>query len=183
MSIPSHAKKVFSWIVFDIYQWEQEMFDGSIQIFEYAKRPSTVITLPIIDQKIAIAYDRQPWRDARINLFSGSLYSQEDPLVWAKRELEEETGLLSYNRSLYQCYQIWGRVDKYLYYYIAKNCTFDWVQALDPWWEEIEILYYSFDEFLQYMTCSTCHDVYLANHILRLEREWKIDEFRAMLFD
>ncbi|KKP89624.1 MAG: NUDIX hydrolase [Candidatus Moranbacteria bacterium GW2011_GWC2_37_73] len=33
--IPEHAKKVFSGTFFDVYQWEQEMFDGSKKIKEY----------------------------------------------------------------------------------------------------------------------------------------------------
>ena len=32
--IPENAKKVFTGQVFDVYQWEQEMFDGSKATFE-----------------------------------------------------------------------------------------------------------------------------------------------------
>ena len=34
MSIPNHAKKVFAGKTFDVYHYEQKMFDGSTQIFE-----------------------------------------------------------------------------------------------------------------------------------------------------
>ena len=38
MKIPKNATKVFSGKTFDVYQWEQEMFDGSKKIFEKLKR-------------------------------------------------------------------------------------------------------------------------------------------------
>ena len=32
--IPAHAECVFSGIRSDVYQWNQEMYDGSFQVFE-----------------------------------------------------------------------------------------------------------------------------------------------------
>ncbi len=32
--IPDHATCVFRGMLFDVYQWQQEMFDGSIETFE-----------------------------------------------------------------------------------------------------------------------------------------------------
>ena len=31
--VPKNAKKVFTGEIFDIYQWQQEMYDGSLSIF------------------------------------------------------------------------------------------------------------------------------------------------------
>ena len=61
--IPSHAKKVFSGTIFDVYQWEQEMFDGTTKIFEAAGRPHTALVIPVIDDKIVLSYERQPGKD------------------------------------------------------------------------------------------------------------------------
>jgi ADP-ribose pyrophosphatase len=47
--IPENAKKVFDGIIFDIYQWEQEQFDGTIKTFEKAKRPDTVVVFPVLN--------------------------------------------------------------------------------------------------------------------------------------
>jgi hypothetical protein len=59
--IPEHAHKVFEGVIFDVYQWEQEMFDGSKATFEMVKRPYTVEVIPVmIDGTIAIAYEQQP---------------------------------------------------------------------------------------------------------------------------
>ncbi len=41
--MPDHARRVFRGEVFDVYQWEQEMFDGSKAVFEKLIRQDTVI--------------------------------------------------------------------------------------------------------------------------------------------
>ncbi len=38
MKIPPNAKRVFKGIIFDVYQWQQKMFDGSKETFEMLKR-------------------------------------------------------------------------------------------------------------------------------------------------
>lgn len=37
-TIPPNAQRVFSGKIFDVYQWPQPLFDGSIATFEVAKR-------------------------------------------------------------------------------------------------------------------------------------------------
>lgn len=52
--IPPSAKKVFSGQIYDIYQWQQKMFDGSIETFEAAQRENVVTIIPIIDDTILV---------------------------------------------------------------------------------------------------------------------------------
>lgn len=99
--IPSHAKNVFSGVIFDIYQREQEMFDGSTAVFEAGIRPSTVIIIPIVGDKIALAHERQPGKDWYTTMISGRIDAGEEPLAAAKRELEEEAGMVSEDWELY----------------------------------------------------------------------------------
>lgn len=54
MKIPSEATKVFDGVIFDVYQWQQKMFDGSIETFEMLKRVSTVGIIAIKDDKLAL---------------------------------------------------------------------------------------------------------------------------------
>ena len=35
--IPENAKRVFKGIIFDVYQWEQELYNGSKAVFEKLK--------------------------------------------------------------------------------------------------------------------------------------------------
>jgi ADP-ribose pyrophosphatase len=48
VKIPPHASKVFSGIIFDVYQWDQQLFNGKIATFEALTRSSTVIVIPVV---------------------------------------------------------------------------------------------------------------------------------------
>ena len=52
--IPEHAKKVFEGVLFDVYQWEQECFDGSHATFEAVERLGSVNVIPVVGDKILI---------------------------------------------------------------------------------------------------------------------------------
>ena len=59
--IPPDAKKVFSGVLFDVYQWEQKMFDGSVATFEKLKRPDTVVVFPVLPNgRIILTEQEQP---------------------------------------------------------------------------------------------------------------------------
>lgn len=44
---PKQRPKSFEGVIFDVYQWEQELFDGSTTTFEMLKRPGTVYVIAI----------------------------------------------------------------------------------------------------------------------------------------
>ena len=52
--VPSQAEKVFTGQIFDVYQWQQTLFDNSQAMFEMLKRPDTVFTICIVDGRIVI---------------------------------------------------------------------------------------------------------------------------------
>jgi len=95
------AKKVFSGVRFEVYQWKQKMFDGSIRTFEIVKRHDTVIVLSVVDDHIVLVKERQPHWDAYVLAAPGGLAEPcEDIEAAAKRELEEETGHIFKNYTL-----------------------------------------------------------------------------------
>lgn len=47
--MPEHAECVFSGKIFDTYQRNQTMYDGSIATFEKVKRTDTVVVFAILD--------------------------------------------------------------------------------------------------------------------------------------
>ena len=47
--MPEHAKQVFKGKMFDVYQWEQELYDGTTTIFERLKGPDTVVIFPVLE--------------------------------------------------------------------------------------------------------------------------------------
>ena len=94
--IPPHAKKVFEGTIFDIHQWQQEMFDGTTATFELASRPSVVVTHPVMGDKILVVKEEQPGRPPYLSAPAGFSEKQDiDALATGKRELKEETGLTS----------------------------------------------------------------------------------------
>lgn len=182
VSIPSHAKKVFSGVIFDVFQWDQEMFDGRIETFEAVRRPYTALILPVIDNKIVLSYEQQPGKDWYMSFLGGRLSSWEDSLQWAKRELEEEAGIVSDNITLLASFSPGFKIDYTIYYYIAKNCFVHGRQSLDAGWEKLELRYLTFDEFVAYVQSEQCRDVDLANYVFRLEKKWQLDILRNALF-
>lgn len=179
--IPQHAIKVFSGVIFDVYQWEQELFNGEKTTFEALRRPHTVIVIPVIWDKIAIARERQPGKDWYLTPFAGRMDTGEEPLATAQRELREESGLVSDDWELYQTFSVWGKVDYKMYYFLARDCRIKHDQSLDDGGEEIEVIYISFDEFIAFVQSEDCRDVEFANHIFRLEKDGRLGDFRKKL--
>lgn len=84
--MPENAKRVFKGVVFDVYQWEQELYDGSKATFEKLKRPDTVVVFPVLpDGKILLTEQEQPGKDPFIGGLGGRMDEGEDMLETAKR--------------------------------------------------------------------------------------------------
>lgn len=147
--IPKNAKKVFSWIIYDIYQWEQELFDWTKATFEMAKRTWTALVIPILDNwNILVAKQEQPWNWEYIDFFWWRQDKSEELFDNAKRELFEETWYKANSWELILSKNLWwDKLDWELNYYLANWLEKVWEQKLDSW-EKIEILELSLDEFL-----------------------------------
>ena len=90
---PSNAKLVHHGPIMDLWQWEQEMFDGTTATFECVTRPSTVTTIPFLDpDTVLLTKQFQPHREPFFDFPGGRVDQGENHLDAAKRELEEETG-------------------------------------------------------------------------------------------
>jgi ADP-ribose pyrophosphatase YjhB (NUDIX family) len=121
--IPPDAKKVFSGVLFDTYQWEQELFDGSHATFEKLRRADTVSVIPVLpDGRILLIEDEQPGRKAVLTFPGGRVEPGEDPAEAVKRELLEETGYAPASLTLWQAYHPVSKVDWVLYHFIATGC-------------------------------------------------------------
>ena len=69
MSIPEHAKPVFTGNQFTIYQWEEDLFNGTKATFEAAKRPDSVKAIAVTKaHTILINQEEQPWKGKMIVL-------------------------------------------------------------------------------------------------------------------
>ena len=146
--IPEHAKKVFSGELFDVYQWQQKMYDGSMATFEKLKRPDTVVVYAVLpDGKILLTKQEQPGKNAFIGAAGGRVEAGEDVLAAAKRELLEETGYEAEELLLWDARQPTSKIDWAVYTFIAKGAKKVADMNLDAG-EKIELMPVSFDEFL-----------------------------------
>lgn len=120
--IPDHAKKVFEGKIFNVYQWEQELYDGSKTIFEKVERPDTTVVFPVLpDGRILLLKQEQPRKDHFIGTPGGRIEPEEDILESAKRELLEETGYKADEFILWDSQQPISKVEWAIYTFIAKG--------------------------------------------------------------
>lgn len=145
--IPPHAVRVFKGVIFDVYQWEQMLYDGSTTTFECLKRPDTVIVIPLAGEMVYYAEQAQPGQPPFLSLFGGRAEAGEDPLTAARRELLEETGLISDNWHALRQHTIPGKIDWTIHIFVARACRPVADQALDAG-EKITLRQTTLDDFL-----------------------------------
>ncbi len=183
MKIPKQAKKVFTGDIFDVYQWPQKMFDGSIKTFEMIKRPYSTRIIATEGQKIFICTEKQPGTKKVVGNFGGRVDKGETPLQAAKRELLEESGLKSNDWELFdRCEFYPEKMDFSIFTYIARDCKKIKNPTKDPG-EDIKISKVNFAEFIKIALDkkSPMTKDFIA-YILRLKLEGKLDEFKQKLF-
>lgn len=147
--LPPQAKRMFKGILFDTYQWEQEMYDGSYKTFEkIIRKPSTDIIATNGDQ-IMILMQEQPGKPLYPSLPGGQMEAGEEALTAAKRELLEETGSVADDFIFYKLDTKGGpKVYFPVTTYIARNCKKIQEPNLDAG-EKIQVTWVSFDAFLE----------------------------------
>lgn len=146
--IPERAKKVFEGVIFDVYQYDQEMYDGSVEVFESLSRPDTAEVLVVVGDKIIIQDQQQPHKpEPFLSIVGGRIEKGEDPLEGAKRETLEETGYASEDWELVFEDQPSGKIDWSIYVYIARGAEKVAEQSLDAG-EKINLRFISFEELL-----------------------------------
>lgn len=180
--IPSQAKRAFQGKIFDVYQWEQKMYDGSTHTFERIKRPDTVLIIPVTDDgKIIICNQEQPDREPFLGMIGGQINRGEQPLEAGKRELLEETGYTSDDWVLYEQTQPFTKMEWEIYTYIAKNCQKTAEQNLDPG-EKITLKFVELDEFIELLITRRLPDIHLTVKALEAKiNPDKMAEFKALL--
>lgn len=146
--IPSHAKQVFTGEIFDVYQWPQMLYDGSVATFEMLRRPDSVIIIGIDDSEQIIACnEEQPNGIVRWKSLPAGRVDKDDKttLDAAKRELVEETGYKFNNWRLIQVTQPEKKIEWFVYVFVAWGEQKHTSLHLDAG-EKIEVIRISFKE-------------------------------------
>lgn len=121
--VPDSARLVFEGDIFDTYQWDQTLYDGSTKIFEKVVRNDTAVIYPVLpDGKILLIKDSQPQRDTIITAPSGRLEEGEKPDEAILRELLEEAGYMPETLVPFYTIQPYEKIDWVVNVFIGKNC-------------------------------------------------------------
>lgn len=127
------ATKIFSGVRFDTYQWQQKQFDDTTKTFELVKRNDTIVVIPVIDDEVILIDELQPHYDEpKLSLIGGVVEADEDIAVAARRELEEESGMIFKNFTLVHINQIGApQIEWFAYTFIATGYLYSKEKHLD----------------------------------------------------
>jgi ADP-ribose pyrophosphatase len=179
--IPKSAKCVFKGVIFDVYQWKQKQYDGTFKTFEMLKRPDTVEAIAILDGKIAISEQEQPLRGKFYGFFGGRAERGEKPLIAAKRELLEESGLKSNDWELLLTYRPVFKIEHSVFIYAARDCRK--VAELQPdAGERLKVRFVTFDELLELVESDKWWGDSFKNDLFRMRYDGRLEGFRKKLF-
>lgn len=180
---PAHARRVFQGLRHDVWQWEQELYDGTTAIFEAVKRVDTAALVGVLpDKRILLVEDEQPDRPAVITTAGGQVEAGESPQQAAEREFTEETGYTASAVKLWYRFQPPGRVYFTVHMFVGR-ITEPQQPPQPEAGERIRLLTYSFDEFVALGNEPRLRDLYLR--VLLLQAQLNADkrqELRRLLY-
>jgi ADP-ribose pyrophosphatase len=177
--IPPEARKVFSGIIFDVYQWPQKQFDGTYKTFEKLKRRDTVVVIPVTtDGKIIVTEQEHPGKQKFVGVAAGTVEEGEDIYAAAERELFEETGYRAKEFAIFDAVQPMSKIEWSIYTIIAKGCEKLGDIKLDSG-EIIKLRLVEFEEFLHIAAETNFYDKEISIKALRAKADPdKLDELK-----
>lgn len=151
---PPHAKIVHYWQIFNVYNWEQELFDWTFTTFEWIERkPCVMVLAKDKNDNFIILKEIQPNTDWYYWFIAWMIEEWETPLESAKRELFEETW---YKFEKIEEVWImddswdWAKMQSLRYMFYAEGWEKIGEQKLDAW-EKIELNLVPKNEILDYI--------------------------------
>ncbi len=181
--LPQNAVKVFEGKFVDVYDWEQELFDGTTKIFQSVRRLPGWLCIPVVWDKILLAYQQQPRKEDWYWWHIWWNFDRwEDPLEGIKRELLEETWMISDSIELRRHYSNGRIINTEIYYFIVRDLKKIQEQKLDEGWERLEVREVSFDDYINLLIRWECGWHYWREEVMLMKIDNKLEDFRRHLF-
>ena len=171
-----HTKKIFEGSIIDLQVDEVSLPNGKVSKREIVKHPGAVAIIAITEDKkiVLVKQYRKPLEKHLIEIPAGKIDNNEQPLVAAIRELEEETGYttkeLSFVTSFYTSP---GFANELVHIYITDTLEKLETPVAGDENEFIEIIEVTLDEAKRYVEDEEIHDAktnYAILYLHALER-------------
>jgi ADP-ribose pyrophosphatase len=169
-------KKVFQGDIFSVWQWEQELYDGSKKVFEKVKRSDSAGVIGVLpDKRIMLVWDEQPGRDGVLTCAGGQIEEGEEPAVTAKREFLEETGYRIHSLTPWLIWRPAGKMDFTVHLFIGREIE-KVAEPQNTAGERTEVRLFTFDEFLALGQNETLRDMRIRITLLEAQLDPKKKE-------
>ena len=165
------SEKIFSGKLIDLYFDHVELPNGKSSTREWINHPGAVCIIPILpDGNLCLIRQyRYGPRDEFIEIPAGKLDKGEDPLVCAKRELQEEIGYIAGKLTfLTNIYPAIGFSNEKMWMYLAEDLQLS-NQSLDQD-EFLELLPLSLEKAIDLINQGKITDVKTIIGVLWLDR-------------
>lgn len=159
------------------------MFDWRFETFESVVQEDAVLMIVVDKWEVIVAKEFQPhFTEPKVWLLGWRLPRDKEPLAHAKVELLEEAGMISDSIELLGIHTMNWNMKRNRYHYIVKQPKIVAKQSLDQWWETLELMRISFDEFIDYVLHHGVGWLRLKCAIQEMIIDGRIGEFRDRLF-
>ena len=135
------SKQVFDGVVVKLFVDEVELPDGKKSVREVVRHPGAVCVVPVTDkgEVIMVKQFRYAFNQVLLEIPAGKLEKGEDPLEAAKRELEEESGVVAGTiEHIGELYTTVAILDEKIQMYLATDLTYKNAHPDDGEFLEIE---------------------------------------------